>query len=134
MILLSSHFRETGFVKKSLQPAANALTRSWWNDEAVRATMMTDDRRGVPDAATSATGLRVLWESKLGVDGKNPILLFFSDVLISLVASIPSITGSWMSIYQMHVIISFDRQMGRLMSRLTRIKWNIPVFHFSTAS
>ena len=94
IILLSSHFRETGFVRKSLQPAAKAFTRSWWKDEAVRATIMTDDRKGVPGATKSAIGLRVLCESKLGVDGKNPILLFFSEVLMSLVASMPSITGS----------------------------------------
>lgn len=37
----SSQTSETGFVRKSLQPAASAATRSAWSDEAVRATMMT---------------------------------------------------------------------------------------------
>jgi len=47
MILLFSHCSDTGFVRKSLQPAASAATRSVCNDEAVRATMMTEERKGV---------------------------------------------------------------------------------------
>jgi hypothetical protein len=46
MILLFSHTSETGFVRKSLQPAANAATRSLCRDEAVKATMITDERYG----------------------------------------------------------------------------------------
>lgn len=98
MILLSNHLSETGFVRKSLHPAANALTRSWWKDDAVKATMITEDLSGVPGGMTSVTGLRVLCVSRLGVEGKNPMLLFLSNVLIALVASIPSITGNWISI------------------------------------
>jgi hypothetical protein len=46
MILLFSHTSDTGFVRKSLQPAASAATRSLCRDEAVRATMITDERYG----------------------------------------------------------------------------------------
>jgi len=41
-----SHWSETGLVRKSLQPAASAETRSTCSDEAVRATMMTGMVRG----------------------------------------------------------------------------------------
>jgi hypothetical protein len=53
MILLLSHSRETGFVKKSLHPAANAATLSDCNDDAVKATMMTDERNGLDDMRES---------------------------------------------------------------------------------
>ena len=36
--------------------------------------------------------------SAMGVEGKTPILFIFSNFLISFVASIPSMTGSWISI------------------------------------
>ena len=50
MILLFSQCRETGFVRKSLQPAARAATRSLCSDDAVSATMMTEDRYDGVDA------------------------------------------------------------------------------------
>jgi len=46
MILLFSHTSETGFVRKALHPAASAATRSLCRDEAVKATMITDERYG----------------------------------------------------------------------------------------
>ena len=39
--LTCSQRRETGLVRKSLQPAASAFTRSACSEEAVRATIMT---------------------------------------------------------------------------------------------
>lgn len=89
-VFFSNHLSETGFVRKSLHPAARALTRSVCKDEAVRATMMTADRKG--DAAGTASTGREL--SLMGVLGNTPILLCFSIFRISLVAAIPSITGS----------------------------------------
>jgi hypothetical protein len=53
MILLFSHSRETGFVRKSLHPAASAATLSDCNDDAVKATMMTDERKGLDDMRES---------------------------------------------------------------------------------
>lgn len=50
MILLFSQWRETGFVRKSLQPAASAATRSLCNDDAVSATMITEERYDGVDA------------------------------------------------------------------------------------
>ena len=44
MILLFSHFSDTGFVRKSLQPAASAATLSLCSEDAVSATMITEDR------------------------------------------------------------------------------------------
>jgi hypothetical protein len=46
MILLFNQRRDTGFVRKSLQPAASAATRSLWREDAVRATMITEERYG----------------------------------------------------------------------------------------
>ena len=43
MILLFSQCSETGFVRKSLHPAASAATRSLCSDDAVSATMITED-------------------------------------------------------------------------------------------
>lgn len=72
-ILVSNHLSETGFVKKSLQPAARAETRSLWRDEAVKATMMTDDRNGdVGMASVEGDGVRTT--SEVGVEGKTPML------------------------------------------------------------
>jgi hypothetical protein len=45
-ILRSSHFSETGLVKKSLHPAASATTLSDCKLDAVSATMMTELRKG----------------------------------------------------------------------------------------
>lgn len=72
-ILVSSHLSETGFVKKSLQPAAKAETRSLGWAEAVRATMMTELRKG-DDGACSLEGDGVRMCSIVGVEGKMPIL------------------------------------------------------------
>jgi len=47
MILLLSHSSETGLVKKSLHPAASAAPLSDCNDDAVKATMMTEERVGL---------------------------------------------------------------------------------------
>lgn len=94
-IFLSSHFNETGLVRKSLHPAARAFTRSLCRDEAVRATMMTDDLNG--DGGTGAFSAAAEEDrgcSVAGVEGKTPMLLFLSSLRISFVASIPSITGS----------------------------------------
>lgn len=93
IILLSNHFSDTGFVKKSLHPAANASTRSCIKLEAVKATMITDERIGVPGVAPMA-GLSVWRASELGVDGKKPTLLDLSISRMILVASRPLITGS----------------------------------------
>jgi hypothetical protein len=128
MILRSSHFNETGFVKKSLHPAANATTRSDCNDEAVRATMMTEERKGDGGAASLTSRIRGIGCSAIGVEGNTPMLFIFSSFRISLVASIPSMTGSWISIYLVNTA------QTDLSSRLTRIRWNAPVRHFSTAS
>lgn len=49
MILLLSHWRDTGFVRKSLQPAARAATRSACKEDAVSATMITEERYGGVD-------------------------------------------------------------------------------------
>jgi hypothetical protein len=53
IILLLSHSRDTGFVKKSLQPAASAATLSDCSDDAVNATMMTEERKGLEDIRES---------------------------------------------------------------------------------
>ena len=103
MILLFNHSRETGLVKKSLHPAASAATRSLGNEEAVRATMITEERYGeaterVSDAAETSEG--VLCPSVVGVsEGKPDEELVFSRRRISFVASIPSMIGIWISIY-----------------------------------
>jgi hypothetical protein len=97
IILVSSHFNDTGLVRKSLHPAANASTRSCIKLEAVKATMITDERADGPGVVSMA-GLSVLCDSELGVDGKKPTLLDRSISLIALVASNPFITGSWISI------------------------------------
>lgn len=57
MILLFSQWRDTGFVRKSLHPAASAATRSLCNEDAVRATMMTDDLYGGVDIADDRDSL-----------------------------------------------------------------------------
>ena len=106
MILLLSQWRETGLVRKSLQPAASAATRSLWREDAVRATMMTDERyegvvaeRAVSEVEVDADASDgVCWPSDCGVDGKPPTPLVFSSFRISFVAWIPSMTGIWMSI------------------------------------
>lgn len=106
MILLFSQRSETGFVRKSLQPAARAFTRSLCKDEAVRATIITDDRYG-DDALVERGSL--LDEDEEGVkasegvregvaEGNSEVALIFSSRRISLVASIPSMIGIWMSI------------------------------------
>jgi hypothetical protein len=50
----------------------------------------------VDKGATSCRGA-----SEAGVIGKTPILLFRSRSRISRVASIPSLTGSWISIFSL---------------------------------
>ena len=47
MILLLSHSSKTGLIKKSLHPAASAAPLSDCNDDAVKATMMTEERVGL---------------------------------------------------------------------------------------
>lgn len=126
-IFRSSHFNDTGFVKKSLHPAAKAETLSLCKEEAVRATMMTEDRNG--DDGTGLSVASSLLTSPAGVEGKIPMLLFFSSFRISFVASIPSITGSWISICGYMSVTTISRWIER-----TKIKWNPPVRHFSTAS
>lgn len=97
----SSQGRETGFVRKSLQPAASAATRSACSEEAVRATMITGMLRrgefGVP------SGLLLELDagepiSEVGVVTSMLTLFCRSISRISLVASIPLFTGSWISI------------------------------------
>ena len=95
-IFFSSHLSDTGFVKKSLHPAAKASTRSDDSEDAVRATMMTDDRNGDVGSSLDGDGVRTI--SDVGVDGKTPMLWCFSSRRISRVASVPFITGSWISI------------------------------------
>jgi len=53
MILLLSHSSETGLVKKSLHPAASAATLSDCNDDAVKATIMTEERKGLDNMRES---------------------------------------------------------------------------------
>lgn len=71
MILLLSHTSDTGFVKKSLHPAASAATRSLCKDEAVRATIMTEDLYGLVDIRESEDGASdgVRCPSDCGVEG-----------------------------------------------------------------
>jgi hypothetical protein len=97
IILLSNHFSDTGFVKKSLHPAAKASTRSCIKLEAVKATMITDERMGLPGAISMA-GLSVWRDSEFGVDGKRPTLFDLSISRIAFVASRPFMTGNWISI------------------------------------
>ena len=49
MILLLSQSRETDFVRRSLQPTPSAATLSNFIDDAVKATMMAEGRKGVED-------------------------------------------------------------------------------------
>lgn len=93
IILVSNHFNDTGLVRKSLQPAANASTRSDIKLEAVKATIITAERAEAPGVVSMA-GLSVLCDSEFGVVGKIPTLLDFSMPRIALVASKPFITGS----------------------------------------
>lgn len=89
MILLFSQSSDTGFVRKSLQPAASAATRSACSDDAVSATMMTDDRyAGVTTLRVSDVDVSdgVRCPSDCGVVGKPPAPFCFSIRLISLVA------------------------------------------------
>ena len=95
---MGNHSNETGLVRKSLQPAARAATRSLWRDDAVRATMMTDERYG----EFSDRDSEVVDEAAEGMDfsdsvgpssveagdrgGKPAAALAFSNRLISLVA------------------------------------------------
>lgn len=81
-------------MRKSLHPAANALTRSTWSDEAVRATIITGIvRRG--DAGELIVDEKgVQFSEPVGVEMRVPMLLARSISRISLVASIPSLTGS----------------------------------------
>jgi len=61
--------------------------------------MMTDDLNGdVGIVSTDGEGVRTI--SEVGVEGKTPMLCCFSSFRISRVASIPSITGSWISIWR----------------------------------
>lgn len=96
-------------VKKSLQPAAKADTRSACSEEAVNATMMTGMLRGGEigllnkddgadvdaddDAPLSEPG-EVGSVEGVGVCAKVPILLARSIARISRAASIPDLTGS----------------------------------------
>jgi hypothetical protein len=101
MILLFSQTRETGFVRKSLQPAASAATRSLCRDEAVKATIITDERYGDEVDLVSvdvSEGVRG-GASDDGVIGGYPAAAFdCSRRRISFVAWMPFMTGIWMSI------------------------------------
>lgn len=95
----SNQAKETGLVKKSLQPAAKATSRSTSSEEAVRATMMTETLCGVIRVLLGATNSGgVLPPMAGGVFAKALMLTARSASLISLVASIPSLTGSCKSI------------------------------------
>jgi hypothetical protein len=96
MAFLSSQGAPTGFVKKSLHPAAKASFLSDSRDDAVRATMMTGDGKGRSPSSSPGDG-----ESSFSSE-KTPMWFTLSNRRISLVASIPDITGSWMSIYRQH--------------------------------
>lgn len=98
-VFFSSHLSDTGLVRKSLHPAANAATRSVCSDDAVRATMMTAERKGEGGGTDESPISIALGWSPDGVLGNTPMLLLRSSLRISLVASIPSMTGSWMSIW-----------------------------------
>lgn len=104
MILLFNHNSDTGFVRKSLHPAARAATRSLCSEDAVRATIMTEERYGefmervsdvTEDEADRDDFSEGVWPSSVeGEIGGNPAAaLDFSRRLISLVAWIPSMTG-----------------------------------------
>jgi len=104
MILLFNHNSDTGFVRKSLHPAARAATRSLCSEDAVRATIMTEERYGefiervsdvTEDEADRGYFSKGVWPSSVeGEIGGNPAAAFdFSRRLISLVAWIPSMTG-----------------------------------------
>ena len=77
MILLFNHINDTGLVKKSLQPAAKAATRSLWRDDAVNATIITEERNGVVAEVRESVVLEsvelasegVFWPSVPGVVG-----------------------------------------------------------------
>jgi hypothetical protein len=97
----------TGLLRKSLQPAASAATLSELSTEAVRATMMTEARKGVCAAMFGDIGVaisgggasssRLLCEPACdagGVDGTTPMFSARSSLRISFVASMPSMTGS----------------------------------------
>jgi hypothetical protein len=93
--LLFSQWWLTGFVKKSLHPAARAFTLSLLSDEAVCATMITEERYGdAPVAVYADAALSEDEGSENGEAGGYPSAAFsFSRRRISLVASIPSMTG-----------------------------------------
>lgn len=63
--------------------------------------------------------------------GKTPIFFSFSILRIILVASIPLITGNWISIYT--VRNQYTDCLFCLHCALTKIRWKPPFFHFSTA-
>ena len=92
--LRSNHGAPTGLVRKSLQPAAKASLRSAAREEAVSATMMTGDGKGRSPSSSSGDDLSAVssW--------KTPMWFTLSNLRISFVASIPDMTGSWMSIYK----------------------------------
>lgn len=92
MAFRSSHGAPTGLVRKSLHPAARASLRSDSRDEAVSATMMTGEGKGRSPSSSSGEGLSVVSSEK------TPMWFTRSSLRISLVASMPDITGSWMSI------------------------------------
>ena len=105
--LTCSQRSETGLVRKSLHPAASAFTRSACSDEAVRATMMTgmancgevglesgNVEEAEEAAEVEASSGKVEFGDAAGVVMNVPMLLSRSIARISLVASIPSLTGS----------------------------------------
>ena len=108
------------FVKKSLQPAANASCRSLCNELAVKATMMTGLLKSAVFIRLSSSSGTWSISSPFANVGvvealfeKTPMLLTRSNRLISLVASRPFITGNWISM---------------------RTKWKPPSRHLVTAS
>jgi len=96
MTLRSSHTKLTGFVKKSLQPAARASCLSLCRELAVRATIMTGLLNKIKFGnLSSPSGSSVVSGALLDADDeKTPMEFTFSRRLISLVASKPFITGS----------------------------------------
>lgn len=99
------------FVKKSLQPAANASCRSLCSELAVKATMMTGLLKSAVfikisssfDCTSSSLEPSFIASPRpnvgvlLALLVNTPISLTFSNLLISLVASKPFMIGNWIS-------------------------------------
>lgn len=81
MILLLSQTNETGLVRKSLQPAAKAFTLSDCREEAVKATMITEDRKNPLPGERG--GVELFGASSITIGFPDPAA---SNLRISLVA------------------------------------------------